>query len=142
MNWFSSVARYFPYVKALTGWSVTSRLTDTWGNVLFGCVDFQFGFWMPGRNTLTSLWLRTGSMVYMWAAAFSIGFYFLPLVSKAFCSGGSPRFCRSACFYATPVTSISCRTSSSGHLVTSGTAAGTLAGGGLTGRALFYAMRP
>lgn len=35
------------------------------------------------RTALESLRLRPGSMVYAWAAAFSFGFYFLPLLSKA-----------------------------------------------------------
>eukprot|EP00438_Fugacium_kawagutii_P022185 Skav226219 [mRNA] locus=scaffold1288:63584:74632:+ [translate_table: standard] len=65
---FSSTT-YWLFIIEKTGWNTTTGLDATWGNILMGNVDLQFGYW-------------NGNMVFMWGAAFVFGYHFLPMLSK------------------------------------------------------------
>jgi len=60
---------YFTTLADQTGWTLRIGIRESWGNILIGNIDLQFGFWM-------------GGMVFLWGAAFVVGYQFLPMLSK------------------------------------------------------------
>jgi len=62
-------ATYYQFVVDTTGWDMSKRLSETWGNLFFGNIDFKFGTWR-------------GAQHFLWATCFAVGFGVLPLLSQ------------------------------------------------------------
>ncbi|CAE8700642.1 unnamed protein product [Polarella glacialis] len=70
--WFNALRpqSFYHALGDATGWGPRNHLGETWANLFLGPVDFCLGEWFWG-------------LLFVWAASFSIGFHFLPRLSKA-----------------------------------------------------------